>query len=271
MRTIAHLSDLHFGRVDMELLAPLTTFLGNVQPDIVVVSGDLTQRARSAEFIAARAFLDTLPVPQIIVPGNHDIPLYNVMARFGTPLSNYQRYITQDLEPFYVDGEIAVLGINTARSLTIKSGRINKGQIERVRAKLGNLDGSLMKILVTHHPFDLPAHFGNTHLVGLPALAMSQFASCGVNLLLAGHMHASHAVITSDRYKTSGLDAIAIQAGTATSTRGRGESNSFNILRITRNRLEIEQVGWTAERAAFAIKEILTFALTPTGWISSRP
>lgn len=271
MRTIVHLSDLHFGRVDEDLLAPLTEFLRNAHPDLVVVSGDLTQRARSAEFIAARAFLDGLPVPQIVVPGNHDIPLHNIMARFSTPLAKYQRYITENLEPSYVDSEIAVLGINTARSLTIKNGRVNRNQIERIRANLCNLDGRLTKILVTHHPFVLPSHLGDTHLVGRPPLAMRQLASCGVSLLLAGHMHSSHAVITSDHYQTSGLVAMAVQAGTATSTRGRGESNSFNILRIVHARIEIERVSWTPERGAFITTEVLVFYLTPTGWINSRP
>src|SRR5437868_15414983 len=118
MRTIVHLSDLHFGRVDPALLDPLRELVRSIVPNVVVVSGDLTQRAKSEEFEAARAWLDTLPGPQIIVPGNHDISLYNVFRRFVQPLERYKRYITDDLDPMYVDEEIAVLGVNTARSLT---------------------------------------------------------------------------------------------------------------------------------------------------------
>ncbi|MGZ8265598.1 MAG: metallophosphoesterase, partial [Burkholderiales bacterium] len=99
MRTLVHLSDLHFGRVNEAVLGPLARRIGAIAPDVVVVSGDLTQRARKRQFRAARAFLDTLPTPQIVVPGNHDIPLYNVFARFLTPLRNYRRYIGNDLEP----------------------------------------------------------------------------------------------------------------------------------------------------------------------------
>src|SRR5690349_5428709 len=103
MRTLIHLSDLHFGRVDDTLIAPLIEQVHSLRPDVVVVSGDLTQRARGREFGAARRFLDSLPKPQIIVPGNHDVPLYNVFDRFARPLKKYRRYIGEDLEPAYLD------------------------------------------------------------------------------------------------------------------------------------------------------------------------
>ncbi len=136
MRTIAHLSDIHFGRVDPLLVPPLIRAVNQSKPDLVAVSGDLTQRARSHQFKQAREFLDALPRPQIVVPGNHDVPLYNIFARFVEPLDKYRRYISDDLRPFYHDDEIAVLGVNTARSLTIKGGRINERQIEWMRDRL---------------------------------------------------------------------------------------------------------------------------------------
>jgi 3',5'-cyclic AMP phosphodiesterase CpdA len=98
MRTIVHLSDLHFGRVDQQLIEPLIKTISEIKPDLVAVSGDLTQRARSRQFVEARAFLDALPEPQIVVPGNHDIPLHNIFARFLGPLDKYRRYITDDLQ-----------------------------------------------------------------------------------------------------------------------------------------------------------------------------
>ena len=110
--------------------------VAQLKPDLVVVSGDLTQRARIEQFKEARRFLDSLPSPQIVVPGNHDVPLYDVLSRFARPLARYRRYITEDLEPFYADDEIAVLGLNTARSLTIKGGRINEAQFARARGRL---------------------------------------------------------------------------------------------------------------------------------------
>ena len=122
MRTVVHLSDLHFGRTDDAVIQPLVSAIREIAPDVIAVSGDLTQRARREQFRAARAFLDRLAAPKIIVPGNHDVPLYDVFRRFLRPLARYRRYITGDLQPFYGDEEIAVLGINTARSLTFNIG-----------------------------------------------------------------------------------------------------------------------------------------------------
>src|SRR4051812_8508391 len=115
MRRIVHLSDLHFGRVDDRLPRALLDAVGAASPDLVVISGDMTQRARVEEFEAARAFLAELPQPQLVVPGNHDIPLYDVFRRTLRPLNRFRRYISSDIEPGYFDGEIAVAGISTAR------------------------------------------------------------------------------------------------------------------------------------------------------------
>jgi 3',5'-cyclic AMP phosphodiesterase CpdA len=220
-------------------------------PDVLVVSGDLTQRAKSEEFIAARAFLDTLPGPQIVVPGNHDIPLYNIAKRFLTPLMNYQRYVTLDLVPQYVDDEIAVVGINTARSLTFKDGRINREQIAQIQQRMAGVAPHLTRIVVTHHPFDLPEQHDEDDLVDRAPVAMNAFAECGVDLLLAGHMHTSHAANSAQRYKISGYAALMVQAGTATSTRGRGESNSFNVLRVKHDLIQVERYSWKPGNAAF--------------------
>lgn len=251
MRCLIHLSDLHFGRVDQALLAPLKTLLDSLAPDLLVVSGDLTQRAKRREFRAARAFLDTLPGPRLVVPGNHDVPLYNLARRFLAPLGGYRRYITPELEPVYVDDEIAVLGINTARALTFKHGRVNPLQLARLRSRLENLAPGLTRIIVTHHPFDLPPHFGEARLVGLAPQAMDMFAACGVDLLLAGHMHASHAGNTAARYEFPGYAALMVQAGTATSTRGRGEENAFNLLRIGAGLIEVQRYSWQGAAGAF--------------------
>ena len=109
MRTIVHLSDLHFGRVNEALLTPLVEAVRALAPDVVVVSGDLTQRARAAEFQQAQEFLSRLPGPQIVVPGNHDVPLYNIAHRLLRPLDKFRRYIEPSLSPTYIDNEMAVL------------------------------------------------------------------------------------------------------------------------------------------------------------------
>ena len=253
MRTLVHLSDLHFGRVDAALLDPLRDLVTALAPDVVVVSGDLTQRAKSEEFEAAKAWLDSLPGPQIIVPGNHDISLYNVFRRFVQPLTRYKRYITDDLDPVFIDEEIAVLGVNTARSLTFKDGRVNQEQVEKIRQQLCGLDPKITRVIVTHHPFDLPESADEDDLVDRAPLAMTTFAECGIDLLLAGHLHTSHAGSTADRYQFNDYAALVVQAGTATSTRGRGEVNSFNVIRIEIGHIEVDRYGWDVLGKHFSI------------------
>jgi len=266
MRTIVHLSDIHFGRARAEVVSPLIEAVKNISPDLVAVSGDLTQRARSQQFIEARAFLDDLPKPQIVVPGNHDVPLHNVFTRFAQPLAKYRRYITADLRPFYEDEELAVLGVNTARSLTIKGGRINEKQIEWMRERLCAVDPAAVKVVVTHHPFDLPEGHDERQLVGRARLAMETLANCGADLFLAGHLHVSHTTHTATRYKIKGHSALVVQAGTAASDRGRGEENSFNVVRIDRPHIEVQRFEWKSEHEHFELTTTEQFRHTPDGW-----
>jgi 3',5'-cyclic AMP phosphodiesterase CpdA len=262
-----HLSDLHFGRVDHALLDPLRSRLRALQPDLVVVSGDLTQRAKPAEFVEARRFLDTLPTPLLAVPGNHDVPLYNVAQRFLWPLDKYRRYISPDLEPAYIDAEIAVVGVNTTRSNVFKGGRVNREQIDRVREILCPLPKPIVKIVFTHHPFDLPPGHASRELVGRARKAMQMFASCGADILLSGHLHESHASDTRLRYRIDDFVALVVQAGTATST--RGEANSFNVLRIDAPRVRVERFAWTG--AEFAPQDAAAYEHTGQGWRKIAP
>ena len=264
MRVLVHLSDLHFGRIAKPVLAPLEKAITDENPDLLVVSGDLTQRARPWQFREARAFLDRLPGAKLVVPGNHDVPLYDLYQRFFRPLSRYRRHFAETVEPEYVDDELAVLGVNTARSAVIKGGRINVRQIERVHARLCRLPARLTKIVVTHHPFDLPPPYAQRQLVGRAAMAMSAFARCGADLLLAGHLHASHAGHTAERYRIAGFAALVVQAGTATSTRGRGEANAFNVLRIAPGAVTVERRVW--EGRSFAAKSGARFVRGAEGW-----
>ena len=266
MRTLVHMSDLHFGRVDQSLLQPLIDRVKSIGPDLIVVSGDLTQRARSAQFKQAWEFLDELSAPRIVVPGNHDVPLHNILARFFRPLHKYRRYITDELEPFFVDDEIAVLGLNTARSLTIKNGRINETQLERVRARLLPLPADVTRIVVTHHPLDLPQDHGSKALVGRARMAMAMFAQCRIDLLLAGHLHVGQTGNTATRYAIPGHTALVIHAGTATSTRGRGQANSFNVIKIDRPTIVVERWEWTSTGATFIAAAPQRFRLIAKGW-----
>jgi 3',5'-cyclic AMP phosphodiesterase CpdA len=266
MRTIVHLSDLHFGRVNPSLLDPLLTVVRDVAPDVVAISGDLTQRARSYQFQQARSFLDALPKPQIVVPGNHDIPLHNLFARFLEPLTKYKLYITDDLQPVYEDEEVVVVGVNTARSLVFKGGRINKSQVSRLREKFCSYGSRVVKVVVTHHPFDLPEGHDESHLVGRARMAMTGLAECGADLFLAGHLHISHTGHTK-RYNIHGHPSLVVQAGTATSTRERGEANAFNLLRIAYPAITVERLTWNPLTASFAVSTVEEFKQTVEGWV----
>ncbi len=181
-------------------------------PDLVVVSGDFTQRARVAEFEAAASFLATLPRPLLAVPGNHDVPLYDVMRRWLSPLGRYRRYISSELEPFYQDPEIAVLGVNTARALTLKNGRINRLQIEAATERLAACGPGVTRVIVTHHPFEIPepapgAAASHT-VLGRAELAMAAFLHAEVDLILSGHLHVGRTDHTAKRYPLPGRAAL---------------------------------------------------------------
>jgi 3',5'-cyclic AMP phosphodiesterase CpdA len=266
MRTIVHISDIHFGRVDDATLEPLVQTINEVSPDVVVVSGDLTQRAREEQFIEARTFLDRLPSPQIVVPGNHDVPMYRIHERIFSPLKNYRRYICDDLDPFYHDDEIAIAGINTARSLTLVNGRINEQQLDLLASRMKDLPDETTRIVVTHHPLDLPPTYTARRLVGRATLAMQSMARCRIDMLLAGHWHISHAGDTRIRHPIPGYAALVVQAGTATSTRGRGEPNAFNILHVDRPLIVVDRYHWNREISHFERFSSERFRESEDGW-----
>lgn len=269
MRTIAHISDLHFGRIEPATLPALRNALEDLQPDVLAVSGDITQRARRDEFIAARDYLKTLPGEPIIVPGNHDVPLFNVFARWLSPLAHYRRYISDDLQPGYTDREVAVLGVNTARSLTWKDGRINKHQVEAACERFRGT-GDALRVLVAHHPFDTQDAARSRNIVGRADMAMMHFASCKVDVILTGHLHAGGTSASGLRYKGLGHSTLFVQAGTATSRRTRGAPNMWNLVRVNGRNLTVESWSWVAAEERFTMSGADIFQSSPDGWAKSQ-
>ena len=236
MARITHLSDLHFGAHDARLVEAVEARVDEAKPDLVVISGDFTQRARTEQFEEACQFLTRLRDrghEVLAVPGNHDVPLYDVLRRFLSPLTRYKRFIDDSLCPFHEVPGAAVLGINTARSLTIKDGRINEEQMEFIRSTFARV-GDVPRILVTHHPlFALPVDEEGVlgKAIGRQDLALDAIADAGVDILLAGHNHRASTHNARDLATRAG-PALVIQAGTATSTRLRDEEQSFNQIDI---------------------------------------
>jgi 3',5'-cyclic AMP phosphodiesterase CpdA len=268
MKTIVHLSDLHFGHVDHVLLAPLIACVREVAPDLVVVSGDLTQRARDREFREARAFLDALPGPRLVVPGNHDVPLYNPVARLFCGLCGYRRHIDDEIAPFYRDDACVVLGLNTARSIAVSGGRVGRGQLRAVERRLRGLPPGLVKVLVTHHPLDLPPRSHHDNVVGGARRAVEALASVGIDVVLSGHVHQAHAGHSATRFRAAHRALLLVQAGTATSTRVRGEPNSWNVLRLDDGAVRVERKSWSDTLGRFVSVDHQRFRRAVLGWSS---
>ncbi|HWR50536.1 MAG TPA: metallophosphoesterase [Bryobacteraceae bacterium] len=265
IRTIVHLSDLHFGRTERVLLDPLVEVVQRVQPDVIVISGDLTQDARDGEFAQARRFVDRLPEPRIVIPGNHDMPFYNPIRRVARGLDGYRRWFGDNLEPCYSDAEVTIASVNTVRLFPIRGGRINERQIGAVKQQMRAARPGATRILVTHHPFDLAETYPTGELAGRAALAMERLAQC-IDVLLAGHHHVAHCGRTAVRYKTHGHSAVFVQAGTAISSRVRGEPNSFNVLRLHGNRIDIQRCSWIPDRMLFEVALTDAFVRATGGW-----
>jgi 3',5'-cyclic AMP phosphodiesterase CpdA len=266
LRTIVHISDPHFGKVNYALVEPFIAAVQAQQPDLVICSGDLTQHASMKEFNEARAFLKRLPQPQLVIPGNHDVPVVNLGARLFTPLRKYKRYICSDPDPFFQDDEIAVAGINTARGFTIDSGRISMRTVERITERMDGLPENITRIVVLHHPIDLPLDINERRLVKRAREAMHKFSDCGADVFLTGHRHEVYTGNTSERYTIDGYAALVVQAGTCISTRIKGEPNSFNVMRIEEDHIIVERHWWKAATLEFSLAVSEEFIRTEEGW-----
>jgi 3',5'-cyclic AMP phosphodiesterase CpdA len=249
MRMIAHISDLHFGRIDPPVAAGLVEDLRLCAPSLLVVSGDFTQRARHSQYSQAARYLKTLPTPQLVIPGNHDVPAYNIISRMFFPLHRYRDHIAADLNPVYQDDEMLVVGVNTARGFTQKSGWIREAQMIDIRRRLSEAPPNLMKVLVTHHPFIPSPHDLRGDVVRGASRVLEQLEQFGVDLLLAGHLHRAYNDDVRSFHKSARRSVLSIQAGTATSTRRRGEANAYNWITLGRDLVTVAVRRWNG--AAF--------------------
>jgi 3',5'-cyclic AMP phosphodiesterase CpdA len=270
MRVIAHISDLHFGYNDPLLAKALTKVLAQINPDVVVVSGDLVEHATDAEFQQARAFLDSLPGPQIVVPGNHDLPFYNLWRRLTEGLGKYRKFITNDLQPAFMDHEVVIVGADSAHLYPVKGGKITDSQLDDLVALFSTFPSNLIRVLVTHHPFDLPEPSNPHLLIGHSRRAVTRLAPV-VDILLAGHVHLSSTGTTSTRYKLEGHAMAFVQAGTAISDRNKGERNSFNVIRtgsaeLRQKQVLVDRYSWTNDEHEFQCNASKQYRLGEQGW-----
>ena len=248
MRTIAHLSDLHFGTEDACVVEGLLADLAALAPDLVVVSGDLTQRAREAQFERARDFLARIDAEKLVVPGNHDIPLWDVFRRLTQPLARYRRHIGGEEVPWFFDGEVAAAGIATPRRNLWKEGRVSTGDIRLVRERFCALPDEVLKVLVTHHPFVPKDGTGGVMPLARGERALDVLGACGADLLLSGHQHVGRQGLLSAYYPDVAHSILVVEAGTAVSRRHRGEPNTFNRIAVDGPHVAVEVRGWDGAR-----------------------
>jgi 3',5'-cyclic AMP phosphodiesterase CpdA len=261
MLKLLHISDLHFGHPYVPAAgAALLRSAAAIAPDVIVASGDFTQRAKAEQFAAARVFLDSLPkVPLVAVPGNHDVPLYRAFERVLNPYRQYRRHISQELDTVLVREDAVIVAVNTTAPLrAITNGRIDRWQLDFCAEKFRNAPPGAAKIVVAHHHFAPAPDYENEHDVMPRAkAALDRFSELGVDLILGGHLHRAYIGNSLDIYpskdRTSGV--IIVQSGTTTSRRGRArerEKNSFNVIEIGPNVIRITHFMFFHEADGFA-------------------
>jgi 3',5'-cyclic AMP phosphodiesterase CpdA len=244
MPSIAHISDLHFGKLDAPIAERLVADLSAHPPTLLVISGDLTQRACVGQYQAAATYLGRLPAPQLVVPGNHDVPLWSVMHRFFAPMGRFVNYIGPELNPVWRGEGLLVVGVNTARAFTRTSGWISRPQLEAITHTFSSADSSVRKVLVTHHPFIPSPKKLNGDILRRAGDSLAELEACGVDLLLAGHLHFSYHDDVRVFHRGANQSVLSIQAGTATSTRRRGEPNAYNWIEFNGEDVHVTVHSW---------------------------
>jgi 3',5'-cyclic AMP phosphodiesterase CpdA len=264
MMRITHLSDLHFGHHDEDLAAGLAADIAGQSPDLVVVSGDFTQRGTREEFVQARAFLDALPAPFFAIPGNHDVPARNLPLRFIDPYRLYRQYISADLEPFLHQDGVAIAGLKTSRrarfELNWSHGSISRAQLDDLEPAFAGTSAKTVRIVVAHHPLLQPEEptLVPTRAVKRSELALEAFARLGVRLVLSGHFHLSYVRRHEPGEVREGVPPgpreaavapiLVAQASSTISTRLRGEPNAYNLIDIEEGVITIRVREWEGSR-----------------------
>lgn len=261
---LAHLSDLHFGRIDAALPDRLAAEVEGVGPDLVVVSGDLTMAGRRREFRAARRFLDRLTAPIMVVPGNHDIPVYNLPARFFAPFARFDHYIGGGRQPLVDLPGVRLIGLNTVRSggpyADWSLGRVSLWQQAWVERACAEAPAGVLKVLVLHHPVSDIDSIRSIHWTPRSREAVERFARAGIDLILAGHRHVAWTDIVPSR--TGSM--IMSLAPTGLSTRRRGFDNGFTVIDLGTDWMMFSLVGLNGVPAHREAR--ITAVKGPAGW-----
>ncbi len=258
MSVLLQISDPHFGTEQPPVVEALLALAQATEPCLVVISGDITQRARRAQFAAAREFVRRLPAPHVLcIPGNHDIPLFNLAARALTPYANYCEAFGDQLEPCWSDQDFCVIGVNTTRPARRKDGEVSLEQIERVAARLRSADPEQLRIVVVHQPVHVVRDIDQKNLLHGHREAVRAWATAGADLIMGGHIHLPYVRPLADGEAELPRRVWAVQAGTALSSRVRGSiPNSVNVVRhdAAQSTCCVERWDYDAELQRFTEK-----------------
>ncbi|QDV85145.1 metallophosphoesterase family protein [Planctomycetes bacterium TBK1r] len=257
---ILHISDLHFGPPFLPRVGEsLRRAAESVSPDVIVVSGDLTQRAKPEQFEQAAEFLRQLPdAPRVVVPGNHDVPLYRIIERFTDPHRHYQRIISKELNTVLRTDEAVIVGLDsTAPRSAISNGRLHPSKLDFCRRVFENTPPELSRIVVAHHHFAPAPDYLRDRAMPKAKRAIKLFVDLGVELILGGHLHRSYIGNTLDFYPAAGRDhgIVIVQSGTSTSRRGRGrerEKNTFNEIDLSQHAIRVTHHIYDDDTGIFA-------------------
>ena len=262
MTLLLQLSDPHFGTEQPAVMDALASLVQPLRPDLLVLSGDITQRAGRRQFQAARAFVDRLGAPSLAIPGNHDIPLFNLGLRLWRPYARYREAFGEDLEPVHSTPGLLVLGVNTTRWWRHKNGAVSRQQVERVARRLARATPAQLRVVVVHQPV-VVLRPGEAHnLLRGRAVALPRWASAGADLVLGGHIHLPYVSLLPGLPRPM----WAVQAGTAVSWRVRdGVPNSVNLLRwgpgAPADHCRVERWDHDAQRRAFVLHGVTDLPL----------
>lgn len=260
MLTLMHISDLHFGRFHLPAVAEAVLHSAQaLRPDVIVASGDFTQRAKPREFAAAREFLDRLPaVPHVVCPGNHDVPLYRFWERLLTPHELYLEHISPRLNDVLRLPQAWIVSLDSTAPLTaISNGRIRRWQLDFAAQAFAGAPDDVVRIVVAHHHFAPAPDYEHSSVMPRSRRALDAFAEQKVELILGGHLHRAYIGNSLDVYpgkhRTHGI--VIVQSGTTTSRRGRArerEKNSFNWIRVTEDSIRITHYMYFDDAGGFA-------------------
>lgn len=258
MTIIVQISDTHFGTEQPAVVAAMEAHVQAQGADLLVLSGDITQRARGAQFAAARAFLQRLEghgVPNsLVIPGNHDLPLFNLVSRFIAPYDQYQQHFGEDLEPSFENDDLLIIGLNTTHPKRHKDGLVTHEQVQAVTERLQQSDPAKLRIVVAHQPFGSLVLSDLNNLQHGALAALTRWADAGLDMVMGGHIHLPYVLPLRNQYPSLSRDIWIVQAGTTLSSRVRGSApNSFNRLYLGprgSKKVRIERWDYQGDSAA---------------------